>query len=201
MSMEQPMPMSAEALPEPSDAVIDVVLDILTTQGYDAVRVREVSRRSRVSSKTIYKLFETREHLIVAALERWMTANVYVKVAMPEPEEALYDVLMRFLRALFEPWERNPRMLQAYHRAQLGPAGAHLRAHGTTVARRIGEVPLFGDPVFARDLEEIMRNIADGLISRFVHGDIEVGDIVPKLEIAAARLTRTPATHERGTRA
>ncbi len=50
------------SVPEPTDqrqAVIDVVLDVLATNGYDAVRVRDVSRYSRVSSKTIYSLFET----------------------------------------------------------------------------------------------------------------------------------------------
>jgi TetR/AcrR family transcriptional regulator, cholesterol catabolism regulator len=189
----------AEELVERRALVVDVVLDILTRRGYDGVVVREVSRRSRVSSKTIYKLFETREHMIVAALERWMVMNVYVKVVLPEPDESLYDVLMRFLRAMFEPWERNPRMLEAYHRAQLGSAGARLRAQGTTAARRVGQALLIDDVEFAEDLEEIMRNVSEGLISRFVHGEIEVGDIVPRLEVAAARLTRTHTTYERGT--
>jgi AcrR family transcriptional regulator len=189
----------AEELVERRALVVDVVLDILTRRGYDGVVVREVSRRSRVSSKTIYKLFETREHMIVAALERWMVTNVYVKVVLPEPDESLYDVLMRFLRAMFEPWERNPRMLEAYHRAQLGPAGARLRVQGTTAARRVGQALLIDDVEFAEDLEEIMRNVSEGLISRFVHGEIDVGDIVPRLELAADRLTRTHTTNERGT--
>ena len=189
----------AEELVERRALVVDVVLDILTRRGYDGVVVREVSRRSRVSSKTIYKLFETREHMIVAALERWMVTNVYVKVVLPEPDESLYDVLMRFLRAMFEPWERNPRMLEAYHRAQLGPAGARLRVQGTTAARRVGQALLIDDVEFAEDLEEIMRNVSEGLISRFVHGEIDVGDIVPRLELASARLTRTHTTNERGT--
>jgi AcrR family transcriptional regulator len=189
----------AEELVERRALVVDVVLDILTRRGYDAVVVREVSRRSRVSSKTIYKLFETREHMIVAALERWMVTNVYVKVVLPEPDESLYGVLMRFLLAMFEPWERNPRMLEAYHRAQLGPAGARLRVQGTTAARRVGQALLIDDVEFAEDLEEIMRNVSEGLISRFVHGEIDVGDIVPSLEVAAARLTRTHTTNERGT--
>jgi AcrR family transcriptional regulator len=182
--------MSAEELVERRAVVIDVVLDLLARRGYDGVVVREVSRRSRVSSKTIYKLFETREHMIVAALERWMVTNVYVKVVLPEPDESLYDVLMRFLRAMFEPWERNPRMLEAYHRAQSGPAGTRLRMQGTTAARQVGHAFLIEDVEFARDLEEIMRNVSEGLISRFVHGEIEVGDIVPRLELAAARMTR-----------
>jgi AcrR family transcriptional regulator len=170
---------------------MDVVLEILASDGYDAVRVREVSRRSRMSSKTIYKLFATREHLIVEALQRWMAANVYVKVSMPEKDETLYDVNLRFLQALFQPWQQNPRMLEAYYRAQQGAAGAPLRTQGTMVARRIGEVFTLDDPDFVRDVEEIMRNVANGLIERFVHGEIAVEDIVPRLEVALARLTHT----------
>jgi AcrR family transcriptional regulator len=179
-------------VPEPTDqrqAVIDVVLDVLATDGYDAVRVRDVSRYSRVSSKTIYSLFETREHLIVAAIEQWESTNVYEKVAMPAPDESLYDVMMRFLRMQFEPWERAPRMLEAYYRAQLGPAGSELAVQGRTVARRVVETFSFADPEFARDLEEIMRNVSAGVVSRFVHGEIGVEEIVPRLEIAARRLT------------
>ena len=186
----------AEALVTRRALVVDVVLDLLTSRGYDAVVVREVSRRSGMSSKTIYKLFETREHMIVAALERWMVTNVYVKVVLPEPDESLYDVLMRFLRALFEPWEQNPRMLEAYHRAQLGPAGARLRLQGTTAARRVGQALLVDDVELAQDLEAIMRNVSEGLIGRFVHGELEVEDIVPRLEVAAARLTRTHTRNE-----
>jgi len=193
---EQSPPVRDEALVTRRALVVDVVLDLLTSRGYDAVVVREVSRRSGMSSKTIYKLFETREHMIVAALERWMVTNVYVKVVLPEPGESLYDVLMRFLRALFEPWEQNPRMLEAYHRAQLGPAGARLRLQGTTAARRVGQALLIDDVELAQDLEEIMRNVSEGLISRFVHGELEVEDIVPRLEVAAARLTRTHTRNE-----
>jgi hypothetical protein len=52
---------------------------------------------------------------------------------------------------------------------------------------------LIDDVVLALVLEEIMRNVSEGLISRFVHGEIDVRDIVPRLEVAAARLT-TPHT-------
>ena len=80
-------------------------------------------------------------------------------------------------------------MLEAYYRAQLGPAGSELAVQGRTVARRVVETFSFADPEFARDLEEIMRNVSAGVVSRFVHGEIGVEEIVPRLEIAARRLT------------
>ena len=69
-----------------ADAIIHVVLDLLESEGYDAVRVRTVARRARVSLSTIYKLFGTRDELIVTALERWMDANAYSALTMPEPD-------------------------------------------------------------------------------------------------------------------
>jgi hypothetical protein len=127
----------------------------------------------------------------VAALERWLVENVYEKVALPELGETHFDVIMRFLHAQFDPWERNPLMLEAYYRARLGPAGARLSAQGTMAARRVGDGLLADDPDRARDFEEIMRNVAEGLISRFVHGEIDVEEIVPRLEVTAARLIAT----------
>jgi len=37
--------------------IIDVVIDLIETQGYDAVQVRTVARSARVSLTTLYKLF------------------------------------------------------------------------------------------------------------------------------------------------
>ena len=42
----------------------------------------------------------------------------------------VYDGLMRGLRYVFEPWERNPRMLEAYHRARTGPGRPAARPPG-----------------------------------------------------------------------
>ena len=57
--------MGAVTGPGNRDAVLDVVVEILETDGYDAVRVRDVARGARVSSKSIYKMFESRDELIL----------------------------------------------------------------------------------------------------------------------------------------
>jgi hypothetical protein len=45
------------------------------------------------------------------------------------------------------------------------------------------------DPEYARDLTEILTNLVVGLISRFVHGELTITDIMPTLERAVDRLT------------
>src|SRR5471032_3097105 len=119
------------AEPGHTDAIVAVVQDLLESDGYDAVQLREVARRARVSLATIYRLFSSRDELIVTSIERWMSTNSYAELALPEPGESVYDGLMRGLRYVFEPWERNPRMLEAYHRAhRAGGKAARPPRHG-----------------------------------------------------------------------
>src|SRR4029450_9495614 len=42
-----------------ADAVLDVVVDLLETEGYEAVQVRAVARRARISLTTLYQRFGT----------------------------------------------------------------------------------------------------------------------------------------------
>lgn len=173
-----------------ADAIIDVVIELLETEGYDAVQVRTVAKRARISLATMYKLFGTRDELIVAALERWLDAQAYGGLAMPEPGEAPYETMVRVLRTIFEPWERHPRMLEAYHRARSGPRGERLGRHGMAVVRPIVEASLpDADPQFLADIDLVHGHVVRGAIARFAAGEIEVTEILPILERALFLLT------------
>ncbi len=63
--------------PAQRDRILDIVAQLLETEGYDAVQLREVARRSRTSLTTIYKRYTTRDELILAALHCWMDENRY----------------------------------------------------------------------------------------------------------------------------
>ena len=172
-----------------ADAIIDVVVDLLESEGYEAVQVRTVARRARISLATLYQLFGTRDDLILAAVERWMEANAYSTLTMPEPEESPIETLIRVLRTVFEPWEKNPRMLEAYYRARCSPGGQHLVLHGMTIVKPIVEAATRGvDPEYLRDVEMIHEHVTRAAISRFAYGEIAVTDILPILERALIRL-------------
>lgn len=179
-----------ERAEERANVIVDVVLDLLENEGYEAVQVRTVARRARVSLSTIYKLFGTRDELIVTALERWMDANAYSALTMPEPSESPYETMVRVLRTVVEPWEQHPRMLEAYHRARSGPAGERLDLHGRAIVQPIVEAALPGaDPQYLSDVELIHGHVVRGAIARFADGEIAVTDILPILERALFRLT------------
>ncbi|GAB2659481.1 TetR family transcriptional regulator [Nocardia goodfellowii] len=170
--------------------IIDVVLELLESEGYDAVQLREVARRAHVSLATVYKHFADRDELMVAAVERWMATNSYAGMERPPAHENLADGLMRVLRYVFEPWERNPRMLEAYHRAR-GTAGGHrLDNQGINAILPVAS-PLFerADPSYLEDVALVLANMAYALIGRFADGSLEITEILPIFERTVRRLT------------
>jgi AcrR family transcriptional regulator len=174
------------------DRIIDIVVEILETDGYDAVQLREVAKRSRTSLTTIYKRFPTRDELILAALECWMDENRYGALATQtrESDEPVYDGLLRVFRTIFEPWERHPDMLRAYFRARSAPGGQRLVSRGLdAVIPATTAVLADADPDLVDDLPPIVSNLAYGLVARFAAGEIAITEILPTLERALFRLT------------
>jgi AcrR family transcriptional regulator len=174
------------------DRVLSVVIDMLATEGYDAVQLREVARRARSSLATIYKRYATRDELILAALECWMAENRYAGLAAQthSPDESLYAGLMRVLRTIFEPWERHPAMLKAYFRARSAPGGQRLLRRGLDAVVPAGMEVLAGaDESLVQDLENILSSLVYGLLGRFAADEIDITDILPTLDRAVLRLT------------
>jgi TetR/AcrR family transcriptional regulator, cholesterol catabolism regulator len=187
--------MTESPKPAPADAIVAVVQELLESGGYEAVHLRDIARRASVSLATIYRFFPTRDDLIVTAIERWMSAGSYADLAPPGPDESLYDGLMRGLRYVFEPWERSPRMLEAYYRARSGPGGERLDAQGMKAIMPLARAALAeADPIYAHDIDIILRHMSDAVIGRFAAGSLDITAILPTLERAVFRLTANNET-------
>ncbi|WP_405497027.1 TetR family transcriptional regulator [Nocardia sp. NBC_00511] len=170
--------------------IIDTVRALLESDGYDAVQLREVARRARVSLTTIYKIFPTRDELIVSALEAWMEHHTYVPMETPPPGETLRDGLIRVTQHVFEPWERHPIMLEAYHRARTGPAAVRLDNHGLDAVLPIAAAVLAGaDPQYLEDIAAVLSNMTFSLLGQCADGTMRVAQVLPILERAIIRLT------------
>ena len=172
------------------DRILRVVMKQLESRGHDALALRDVARRARVSLATIYKLFPMRDALIVAAVGRWMEENCYSNLKDPPSDASLFEGQMWFFRRLFEPWERCPRMLEAYHRATSGPGGEKLGIQGFALVDSVGRSLLDDlDPDYAKDFRLIMANMVCGVIQRCAAGEIPAAEILPVIERTLFRLT------------
>ncbi|MCV7280360.1 TetR/AcrR family transcriptional regulator [Mycolicibacterium flavescens] len=174
------------------DRMVAVVIEILETDGYDAVQLREVARRARTSLATIYKRYATREDLIMAALEVWLDEFRYSEVS-PHGRaegESLHAALMALFRVIFEPWERHPGMLTAYFHARSSPRGQQLFQRGLDIVAPAGlQLMADVDDGFVADLNNVVSCVVYGLLGRFVAGEIETTDILPTLDRTVYWLT------------
>jgi AcrR family transcriptional regulator len=173
-----------------AEAIVRAVVELLESEGYAAVQLRTVSERAGVSLRTIYKYFPTRDELVLAALERWMEANAYSGIAEAPRQSSLYEALMWSLRHVFEPWERSPRMLEAFHSARMGPGGERLHFQGYAAVEPLAEAFLARvEPAYADDINLVLALAVHAAVSRFVAGDLAATDILPVLERVVFRLT------------
>lgn len=174
------------------DPLLGVVVDILESEGYDGVQLREVARRGRTSLATIYKRYRTRDELILAALETWMAQHRYAGVTRHarRPGESVYTALMGLLRTIFEPWERHPGMLGAYYRARSAPGGQRLLRGGLDImVPAILDVLTDVDDDFIADLDTIISSLVYGLLGRYAAGEIAITEILPVLDRTVYWLT------------
>ncbi|MET0698275.1 MAG: TetR family transcriptional regulator [Mycobacterium sp.] len=170
---------------DPYVRILGIVVEILESEGYEAVQLREVARRARTSLATIYKRYANRDELILAALQTWMDENRYSRVSRPgkRPDESVYEGLVRLFRNIFEPWEQHPDMLAAFYRARSSPNGEQLLHHGLDMVVPAGMEVLAGvDERFIADLDTVISSLVYGLLGRFAAGEIAITDIVPSLE-------------------
>ncbi|MFC3961905.1 TetR family transcriptional regulator [Nocardia jiangsuensis] len=177
------------------------VVQLLEAGGYEAVQVREVARQARVSLAKIYKLYGTRDELILAALQRWLADNRYAGLDSyaPVPGESLRTALMGVLRPIFEPWEDHPGLLIAYFRARAATGGEVLVQRGFEAVVPAAMTALAGvDPAFVRDLEVILSSLVYGLLGRFAGGEIAVTEILPAVDRTVYWLTAGYAAEHHG---
>ncbi|MFD3704438.1 TetR family transcriptional regulator [Nocardia sp. NPDC058658] len=176
---------------DPARKITETTLSLLESEGYDAVQLRRVAGVAHVSLTTVYKLYPTRDELVLAAVAQWMATNTYTELDPPRPGESLADVLNRVTRYVFEPWERHPRMLAAYSHARSGPGGHRLDAQGfAAVLPAVSTMFARLDAEYAADLALVLTNMVYALLARFAHGDLEITEILPALERTIARLTQ-----------
>lgn len=172
--------------------ILDVVAGMLESGGADAVHLQQVARRARVSLATVYKHFRSRDELIVAAVAHWMDTNVYRHLSDVDESGPLDQVLLDHYRRIFEPWERSPRMAEAFVQARMGPAGDQLFGQGFAAAEPITRSFFEAvDPDVAEDVMTILRNVVYALFVRFAAGEIAVTDIRPTLERTVRRVVRS----------
>ena len=100
---------------ERSKRIIDTAIELATRDGYAAVRLREVAARAKVALGTVYKRFDSKEQILVAAMmqegERLLTDFGGV------PGETPAERAIGFFEVATSHFTRRPKLGKAILRA------------------------------------------------------------------------------------
>jgi AcrR family transcriptional regulator len=180
---------------DPGD-ILDVVVELLEEDGYDGWALRHVAERAHASLATIYKHFPSRDDLIVEAVERWMDRHVYLPIHEPLAGQSVFEALADVFRAIFEPWEDHPQMLEVFVRACATNGRDRLRAQASRAIEPIAQLFEELEPAWAEDLGLILTNTVEGALTRYVNGEILVTDILRDLQRTLYRLEQVVTTKD-----
>jgi TetR/AcrR family transcriptional regulator, cholesterol catabolism regulator len=178
-----------------ADRILRATIDALETAGVEALQLADIAKQARVSLATIYKCFGSRDGLFIAAVERWMDLQTYGPLSAlnsPQglgPGEELAASLIEYFGRLFEPWERNPHMLDVFTQVRHGPGGERLSLQGANAVAPALRSMLAGiDDDLREDFYLIVGSAHYGLISLYSTGEIAIGDIMPAVARTIRRL-------------
>jgi AcrR family transcriptional regulator len=171
--------------------VIEVAIELAAEGGYDAVHMRDVADQAGVALATVYRYFESKDHLLSAALSEW-TAQLQARLARSPARgdnavEQLVDVLRRASRAL----ERRPLLAAALVRA-LGSSDPGVAAAGAEVRGQIKDIasPILAglDPQDIEGIVTVLSHVWNSTLMIWAHGQAPISSIGNELERAARLL-------------
>jgi AcrR family transcriptional regulator len=150
--------------------VLKAAEHVFVRHGYYAAKMDDITERSGMSKKTIYRLFESKEALFDALLvDRFAVLSLPVKEDPREPAAALETIMLqlalfvlsqrqiKLLRLLIAEAPRSPETVRAFERLGLGAGKGTLEQWFAVQAER-GVLPI-KDPLKAASM---LFNLAVG---------------------------------------
>jgi AcrR family transcriptional regulator len=157
-------PKDVDALSKRSEAILDVAVKVFADRGFAATDVQEIADKAGVGKGTIYRHFESKERLFLAAAERGvaqMHAAIDAAVEQAtDPVQLIRDAITAFLTF----FEQHPEFIELLIQER-----AHFRDR---------ETPTF----FSRDPKEPERNeMLRGMIRDGILRDLPIEQITDTL--------------------
>jgi AcrR family transcriptional regulator len=125
--IEDPDESATETAPTTRDRILDVALELFTTQGFDGTSLREIAERLDITKAALYYHFESKDDILLAlhmrlhefgrdALMRMVDEKITLELWGELLDEIVDKILIQ--RPLFLMHERNQAALEKLHRKE-----------------------------------------------------------------------------------
>ncbi|MFI6099256.1 TetR/AcrR family transcriptional regulator [Lentzea sp. NPDC051213] len=115
MKADSPVPLPVEVMTSRQLArrarLIETVIKLVTESGSASIQMREVTERSGVALGTVYRYFQSKDHLLAAAMLEWQ--GTVTRRILASNSDAAGDALLLvkdFLRGALRAFDRAPGM-------------------------------------------------------------------------------------------
>jgi TetR/AcrR family transcriptional regulator, cholesterol catabolism regulator len=168
--------------------IISAVLELASEGGYEAVQLREVSRRADVAIRTIYNYYGSRDELLLAALLEWRR-GVYEESIKSVRGSTPCERLLSLFRFFYEVFEQDPNRLEAFMRVQQTPSVVEFERTGLEITGPTIDFELSSfDSAFAEDFMMIVDTVVYGSLSRCASGRFPITEAWAQVERTIRRL-------------
>jgi AcrR family transcriptional regulator len=175
--------------------VIEAAMELAGEGGYDAVQMRDVAARAGVALGTVYRYFNSKDHLLASALLEWargLESNLGARAvpAGDTPVDRIVAVIRRITRAS----AREPVLFAALVTAITAPdpSVSECQAEVQRIVAAVLSVPLHGvDDELREGSVRILAHVWFASLLGWVNGwTTSVGAVGDELEFAARLLLR-----------
>jgi AcrR family transcriptional regulator len=184
-------PLTAKAIVR-RQRIIEAAIELGSEGGYDAVHMRVVAERAGVALATVYRYFESKDHLLSASVSEWTaqlrTQLVRAPARGDTPVEQLVDVLRRASGAT----ERRPLFTAALIRALQSPdpgvaaAAADVRSQISAITEPILNHLL--SPEEVDGIVSVIGHVWNSTLMAWANGRAPISFVGNELERAARLL-------------
>jgi len=195
VAQRPPKPVTAPPLPETltvaqrerRERIIEAGLALLRNQDHTQIQMRDVAERADVALGTVYRYFQSKDHLFAEVLASWarrLRTNVERHPLRGDTNVArLTDVLHRSVRA-FQVWPQLARVVMALE-SSADPFTQEIFARNNGENRAIYAEALVGlPPEVADQVVRIAGAVLDLQLRQWVVGHHSIAEVYDRLDRA-----------------
>jgi len=170
---------------------MEAAMRLASEGGYEAVQMRDVAVRADVALGTVYRYFNSKDHLLAAALVYWIDQLAEVLTDAPVRGENAAERVANLLERSMRVMSRQPKLVAALLAAmsslESGVTECRERV-ATTMEQLMTEAAGEGAPADITDRIRMLGHVWNSALLSWIHGTLDNARAVADLGIACRLL-------------
>jgi AcrR family transcriptional regulator len=170
---------------------MEAAMSLAAEGGYDAVQMRDVAERADVALGTVYRYFNSKDHLLAASLVYWIDQLAEVLTDAPARGETAAERVANLLERAMRAVSRQPKLVAALLAAmsslEAGVTECRERV-ATTMEHLIAQAAGDGAPADIAERTRMLGHVWNSALLSWIHGTVDNARAVADLGIACRLL-------------